>query len=157
MKRLCLFGLCLTILAADNSYLMPHRWQDARHELNMLIRKAQTPLIIVTDALDDAHLRHSIRKVLKEGHPVTLITGSMTTASQWAVYNSLDACVLPSGEALTFTLVASGKRACSLNAPLQTQFLRSRTGVMFCTDADVFSKTVRLLKQECRDYFSMKR
>ncbi|MEJ2469295.1 MAG: hypothetical protein P8Y51_09625, partial [Campylobacterales bacterium] len=74
MKHLSLLGLCLTILSAENAYLLPHRWQDARHEINMLIRKAQTPVVIVTASLDDPHLRRSLRKILREERPVTLIT-----------------------------------------------------------------------------------
>jgi hypothetical protein len=157
MKHLSLLGLFLTILSAESAFLLPHRWQDARHEVNMLIRRAETPVVIITDALDDVHLRRSLRRVLKDEHSVTLMTASQETAAQWAAYKSLDACVLSSDEPLTFTLVSSGKRACALNAPLQTQFLRSRTGVMYCTDAETFEETVRLLKQECRDYFGMKR
>jgi hypothetical protein len=154
MKRLCLLGLCLTILSADDAFLMPHRWQDARHELNTLILKTQSPVVIVTDALDDTNLRRSLRRVLKEERPVTLITGKTETASQWAAYKSLEACVLNSGEALAFTLVSSGMRACALDSPLQTQAMRSRTGVMLCTDAGTFAETIELLKQECRAYFS---
>lgn len=154
MKRLALCCLCTTLFAAENAYLLPHRWQDARHEVNALIRSAPAGIVIVTDAVDDTHLRRALRQALEKKQPVTLITGSEKTASEWAIYASADVCLLPAPGALSFSLAAAeGGRACTVNLPLTTDALRERYGVMQCTDAKKFDETITLLKQECKEYF----
>jgi len=153
MKRLALYCLFTTLFAAESAYLLPHRWQDARHEVNALIRSAPAGIVLVTDAVDDAHLRRALRQALEKKQPVTLITGSEKTASEWAIYASADVCLLSAPGPLAFSLVAADRRACTVNLPLTTEALREHYGIMQCTDAGTFDETIKLLKQECRKYF----
>jgi len=154
MKHLFVLCLCLMHLFAEDVYLLPHRWQDARHQLNGLISTAEHSVVIVSDTISDSHLRRSLRRALEEGKSILLITGSMSTASQWAIYRTLDACILPSRESLTFSLVGADEaRICTLGAPLDTDAMRSRSSMLYCSDAGAFSETLRLLRQECTPYF----
>ena len=153
MKRLAFFCLCSTLCATENVYLLPHRWQDARHELTALIRSAPSGIVIVSDAVDDTYIRRALRRALEKKKPVTFITGSEKTASAWAIYASADVCLLSAPGPLAFSLVVAGKRACIVNLPLTTDALRERYGVMQCTDAGTFDETITLLKQECKGYF----
>jgi len=154
MKRLALLWVCLLPLYADSAYLLPHRWQDARHELTALIRTAETPLFLITNGIEDPEVRRALRKALESGKQVHLITGSQTTASQWAAYKTLDACMLPSNESLTYSLVgAEDGRACLLSMTMETDRMRNRGGLLLCTDAAAFAQTLSLLKQECKGYF----
>lgn len=157
MKPLAL--LCLTVSAffAGETLLLPHRWQDARHEMGQIIRTAETPLIFVTDTLDDAQLARALRTRLKKGRSVMLITSSERTASEWAMYRTLVPCLLLQAQPLGFTLVAAeDKGACTLSLPFETERMRSDYGVMQCSQYRDAEETVRLLKQECKGYFSDK-
>ena len=154
MKLLSLACLCSSMIAAESAYLLPHRWQDARHVLTETIRHAPSRIVVVTDVLDDIYLRRTLRKAAEAQKPITLITGSEETASQWAIYKTADVCLLPASAPLPFSLVAADRvKACSLGMPLTTDALRSRYGVMQCTDAENLDETITLLKQECRGYF----
>jgi hypothetical protein len=154
MKHLRLLCLCTTMLSAESTYLLPHRWQDARHALTETIRTAPVRLVVAADAVDDTYLRRALRRAAKAQKRITLITGSEKTASQWAIYKTVDACLLPASAPLAFSLVvADGGKGCSVGLPLTTEAMRSRYGVMQCTDAEKFDETLRLLRQECRDYF----
>jgi len=153
MKRLIPAALILSTLCAEEAFLLPHRWQDALHTLDVMIRTADTPLFIVTDTLDDPSLRRTLHKVLNDGKNVTLITSSQESASQWAMYRSLRACVLPEAKPLTFSLLGTAERGCMLSGPLETEALRTRSGMMLCSDGKAFDETLRLLQQECKGYF----
>ena len=145
--------LLLTGLLAGDTYLLPHRWHDARHRLNSMIRHATSPVVIVTHSIDDLHLQRGLRAALQQSRPVTLITDSKTTASHWAIYRSLDACIVPA-HPLPFSLVSVEKaHACILGTPMDTDAMRSGYGIMNCTDAADLRETIRLLKQECKPYF----
>ena len=153
MKILLLSGLLASMIAADTASLLPPRWQDARHTLLTLIRPADTPLVIITDGLDDRYLRRTLHRTLESGKSVTLITASAQTASHWAMYRSLRTCMLPSNAPLSYSLVRSEKQGCLLSSQLTTEALRSRPGMMLCTGTAAFDETLRLLLQECKPYF----
>jgi hypothetical protein len=155
MKPLLLLLLFLAALRAESVYLLPHRWHDARHELNSLIRHAKGPLIIVTDRLDDVHLQRALRYVLNAKRSVLFITASKETASQWAMYRSANVCVLPPNQKVDFTLVAeTGGKACVLGGAAEAEAWRERYGLLLCQDAAQFEQTLTLLRRECRDYFT---
>ena len=153
MKRLALTCLCTAVLAAESAFVLPHRWQDARHALTETIRTAPSRIVVVTDRADDAYIRRALRDALERGKRVTLITASESTAAQWAVYKSAEVCILPATEPLAFSLVAADTDACSASLPLSTEALRSRYGIVRCGDSKAFDETIRLLKRECRAYF----
>jgi len=154
MKHLLFAGLFLMPLFGSEAFLLPHRWQDARHVLGVMIRSDETPLTIVTGCLDDPYLRRTLRRALEKEKAVTLITPSQATASQWAMYRSLHACILPPDSNITFTVVRSSRRGCMLSHPLDTELLRNVPGLMLCDDGTVFGETLRLLRQECKPYFA---
>lgn len=157
MKHLMLITLLLFALNGDDTYLLPHRWHDARHEMNLLIRHANTPLVIVTGSFTDTHLQRALRKSVKAGHSVLLMTDSEHTASRWAMYQSVHACIFPPDQALGFSLIAvEGERACLISEPLDAEALQHSYRMVLCDDASRFSQTLKLLKQECRDYFTGK-
>lgn len=154
MKRLCLIALFFTALFADTALLLPHRWQDARHELNRLVRDAETTIVIVTDTLDDIQLQRSLRLMLKQERSVVLMTSSKATASEWAMYRTMEACLLPTGSELGFSLLSvEGDTACALNMPLRTETMQRDYGVLVCGHAEEYTETLRLLRQECKGYF----
>ena len=154
MKHLLFAGLFLMPLLGNEAFLLPHRWQDARHVLGVMIRSDETPLTIVTARLDDPYLRRTLRRALEKEKAVTLITPSQATASQWAMYRSLQACLLPPDSNMTFSLVRSSKRGCMLSHPLDTEMIRNVPGLMLCDDGSVFDEALRLLRQECKPYFA---
>lgn len=154
MKHLLFAGLFLMPLLGSEAFLLPHRWQDARHVLGVMIRSVDTPLTIVTARLDDPYLRRTLRRALEKEKAVTLITPSQATASQWAMYRSLQACLLPPDSNMTFSLVRSSKRGCMLSHPLDTEMIRNVPGLMLCDDGSVFDEALRLLRQECKPYFA---
>ncbi|UFS62284.1 hypothetical protein LOH54_11610 [Sulfurimonas sp. HSL-3221] len=153
MKPLLIAGLILTALFADNALLLPHRWQDARHTLGVMIRSGNTPLLLMTERLDDSYLRQALRQALENDRNVTLITSSRETASRWAMYRSLHACLLPPGTVMTFSLLRTSETGCMVSGTLETETLRSASGLMVCKERKAFNETVRLLQQECRGYF----
>jgi hypothetical protein len=153
MKRLLMYCLPLTLIAADSTLLLPHSWQDARHAVTSIIATAPSHIVIVTDALGDTYVRRGLRHALETHKHVTLITASALTASQWAIYQDVDACVLSADGPVGFSLVSGGESACTMNMPLNANAMRSTYGIMLCTDADAFAETVTLLKRECKDYF----
>lgn len=155
MKPLALLLLFFVTLHAETVYLLPHRWHDARHELNSLIRHAKGRLIVVADRLDDVHLQRALRSVLTAKRPVLFITASKQTASQWAMYRSVNVCVLPPDQALGFTLVAdTDAKACVLSGPAKADAWQARYGMLLCGDASRFAQTLQLLRRECRDYLT---
>ncbi|MHC3994958.1 hypothetical protein ACXWTF_09015 [Thiomicrolovo sp. ZZH C-3] len=153
MKPLLIVGLILNTLIADSALLLPHRWQDVRHTLGVMIRSSDAPLLIVTASLDDPYLRRALRRVLEDGKAVTLITGSEETASQWAMYRTLHACLLPKGTSLTFSLLRTPEKGCMVSNTLETDRLRTDDALMLCGERTMFDETVRLLRQECKGYF----
>ena len=154
MKLLSLLCLCPLMFAAESAYLLPHRWQDARHTLTEMIRSAPSRIIVATDAVDDVYIRRALRKAAARQTPVLLMTSSEATASQWAIYKTADVCLLPASQPLPFSLIAAdGGDACSLDTPLTTEGMRNRDGLMLCTDAKNLDESIALLKQECREYF----
>ena len=153
MKLPLLLVLLLTGLFAGDTYLLPHRRHDARHQLNSLIRHAKTPVVVITHSIGDIYLQRGLRFALQNALPVILITDSKATASHWAMYRSLYACILPA-HPLPFSLISVGKgKACILSASMDTDAMRSGYGIMSCTDSADVRETIRLLKQECRPYF----
>lgn len=141
-----LAGLCL----CDEILLLPHRWHDARHEVNRMIRDADT-LTIATDAIDDAHLQRALRHALEEGTSLTLITPFEVTAGQWAKYNNVFVCLL-SKAPLGFTLIANAKKGCLLTASLRTETLQREYGALYCSKPATQQQTIELLKGECEAY-----
>jgi len=154
MKRPLLLCLFATILSAENAYILPHQWQDARHAVDSVIRTAPSAIVIVTERLDEPNLRRTLRTAAEHNKSITLITASADTASQWAIYKSVRACLLPAAGPLPFSLVSSdGRHACLVSSPLSTEEMRSRYGLMRCGDGAAYDGTLTLLLQECRDYF----
>jgi hypothetical protein len=155
MKPLVLLALFFLTLCAESVYLLPHRWHDARHELNSLIRHAKGPLTIVTNRLQDVHLQRALRYILDAKHPVLFITASKETASHWAMYGSASVCVLPPNQKVDFTLVAeTGGKACVLGGTAEAKAWREHYGLLLCQNASQFEQTLTLLGRECRDYFT---
>jgi len=154
MKRPLLLCLIATILSAEDAFLLPHRWQDARHAIDGVIRTAPSKIVIVTDTLDDPVLRRTVRGAAEHNKTVILITGSAETASRWAIYKSVRACLLPVSEPLRFSLVVTdAQRACFAGSALSMETMRSRYGIVRCEDGKAYAETLRLLEQECTDYF----
>ncbi|WP_345969925.1 hypothetical protein WCX72_11710 [Sulfurimonas sp. HSL1-6] len=153
MKPLLIAGLILTVLSAENALLLPHRWQDARHTLGVMIRSGGTPLVLVTERLGDSYLRQALRQALENDKNVTLITSSRETASEWAMYRSLHACLLSPETAMTFSLLRTSETGCVVSGTLETETLRSASGLMLCKERKAFDETVQLLQQECKAYF----
>jgi hypothetical protein len=140
-------------LYADGTYLLPHRWQDARHELTAVIRSAPSRITIVTDELDDSIIRRTLRDAIKAHKQITLMTVSKRTAGAWALYQSVDACILAASKPLGFSLIATdAPESCSVTLPLSTEALRNRYGVVRCTSTNDFNETISYLKKDCRAY-----
>lgn len=138
---LCLFGEIL---------LLPHRWHDARHDVNRMIRDAET-LTIVTDAIDDTHLQRALRHALEGGTVLTLMTPFEVTAGQWAKYKNVSTCLLLK-RPLGFTLIVTAEKGCLLTTPLRTEMLQREYGALQCTDPAQQRQTIMLLKAECEAY-----
>ncbi len=155
MKRPLLLSL-LTLalqLHADDAYLLPHRWQDARHELTAMIRNAPSRITVVTDGIDDAIIRRAMRDAIKARKRITLMTASKRTAGSWALYKSVDACILTGSAPLGFSLITTdAPESCILTLPLSMEALRNRYGILRCNNTDDFNETIGYLKQDCRAY-----
>lgn len=155
MKRPLLLSLLALSLPmhADDTYLLPHRWQDARHALTSAIRSAPSRIIIVTDSIDDRIVRRTLQDAVKAHKQITLITSSQRTAGAWAMYRTVDACILDAAEPLGFSLlVTDSPRSCSATLPLETEALRNRYGMVQCDFTNDFNETIASLKKECRAY-----
>lgn len=155
MKYVVMLTLLIFQLMAESAYLLPHRWHDARHEINRVIRHADSMLIIVTDSLSDTQLQRALRHAIKEKQRVLLITTSIKTASHWAMYQTVSACMLSHNRPLGFSIVAAEKSdACYVSGTLESESFRNNYGILFCDDSSLFSQTIQLLRQECENYFN---
>lgn len=154
MKTLLSLFILTALSAADPALLLPHRWQDARHEIGILIKQTRQSLTLATDALDDPVLRRALRHAIESGRRVALLTSSESTASQWAMYKNVDACLLPGNIPMTFTLVTTDdKRSCLVTGGLDRRRFRHDYGLVHCGPSRDFDEALSLLKRECRPYF----
>lgn len=152
MKPWLFTSLCFTLLCADTQFLLPHRWHDARHALNHLVKTAKTQIVLIVETLDDRYIERSLRKALEEGRHMLLITPSPALASRWAIYSNVNACVLPDSPLGFSLLIADTKNICSATLPLSEAHFRSRYGLVHCFHHPGDNEVVRLLRQECEPY-----
>jgi len=152
MKMLPLLFAVYLSAAADSSYLLPHQWQDARHALNVTIKAAEETIVLVSDAFDDPYLRRMLRRALQADRQVVLMTSSTALASEWAIYENVNACLLPSSPLPFSMIVSDQKQQCTLSAPLRTKTMRTAYGLVVCKKGASDMNTVALLQQECTPY-----
>lgn len=153
MRATVISALALSLLWGETAYLLPHRNKDARHALVRLIQEAQGELVIITDAIDDPVLQRTLRKAPKHPRSIRLMTTRTATAAAWAIYRDVDACLLPGGRALGYTLIGTADGAfCQLGAPLDAAAFRSRSTIMHCGGAEAYLPVIKTLGTECAPY-----
>jgi 3-hydroxyisobutyrate dehydrogenase-like beta-hydroxyacid dehydrogenase len=140
-------------LAAAETYLLPHRWQDARHAFTQLLGRGSDRAVFVTGRLDDTGMHRALKRTLRKGRPVTLMTTDMETAARWAPYRAMEVCLLKGQGKLDFSLLAiEGGKACTLSMDFDNQTMRNRYGTAVCSDAGDYTDLLALLTTECTPY-----